>query len=104
MSDGERTGNAGKIRITLFVALHSDASMFVIERLQRALERYESSPFDLEIVNVSAEPRRVLCHSILVTPTLLAAEFDQRLVGELRNATVLDHFLQMLLALRADRS
>lgn|GEM_PF-3823878 len=102
IDDGEVVGNTWQIRITLFVAPNSAASTLAIERLQRALARYEPSAFDLEIVDVSDDPQRLLRESILVTPTLISAEFGQRVVGDLRNATRLEYFLQTLIRLRSE--
>jgi circadian clock protein KaiB len=102
MDDAESVSNAWHIRITLFVASDSVTSTLAIERLRRALTRHEPARFDLEIVDIADDPKRLLRESILVTPTLVATECGRRVVGDLSNTTRLEYFLQTLIKLRSE--
>jgi len=104
MIDGASTPDDGWIRLTLFVAPNSRASALAVEHMQRSLEGHESRSFRLEIVDVVADPQRCIGDRVLVTPTLLAREFGQRVVGDLGNASLLEYFLRSLLMLRARRA
>jgi hypothetical protein len=101
VSDGESPTASARIRLTLFVAPNSQASVLAAEHLQRALERCDAPAFDLEIVDVFTDSQRLLSDGVLVTPTLLAKELGQRVVGDLSNASLLEYFLESLLKRRS---
>lgn len=104
MTEAERAGGEETIRLTLFVAANSYASTVAAENLQNAVRRHDPGAFAVEIVDVFVVPRRLLRDGILVTPTLVAQDLGQRVVGDLSNASLLEYFLQSLLKIRSERN
>jgi hypothetical protein len=67
------------------------------------MERKEPGAFDLEIVDVFADPRRILREGVLVTPTLVAKDLGSRVAGDPSNGSRLDYFFESLLKLRSGK-
>jgi circadian clock protein KaiB len=86
------------LALMLFVAANSPASALALASLKNALERYAENPFQLEVVDVFAQPLRALQERVLVTPTLLVQPGARRIVGDLADANLLDYFLRSVSA------
>lgn len=104
MSDRDVPATEKRIRLALFVAPNTHASTLAASHLRHALASYDPQTFDLEIVDVFTEPRRLLREGILVTPTLLEKGLGQRVIGDLSNASLLDYFLESLFRLHSDQT
>jgi len=85
-----------RIQLALFISRNSVASHAAVKNIRRALEKH-ALRFDLEIVDVSSDPQRLLRERILVTPMLIAQPSGRRIVGELNDAILLEFFLQSFL-------
>jgi hypothetical protein len=85
-------GQAG-VQLVLFIANDSPRSSIARANLETELATRPRGMFVLEIVNVCDDPDRALAARVLITPTLLAPAFAQRLVGDLREHVQLAYFL-----------
>jgi hypothetical protein len=88
--------NLRATKLTLFIAPNSPASSIALANLRSAFARNAAEHIQLEIVDVFSAPERILTERILVTPTLLADGRPGRVIGDLSDAGLLDHFLQSL--------
>jgi circadian clock protein KaiB len=84
------------VKLALFVAPLSIASRLATDNIRSGIKRVAPDAFELEIVDVFEQPSRALQERVLVTPTLLAAANGLRVVGDLSEEGLLDHFLRTL--------
>ena len=95
-------GPGRPIVLALFIAPESSLGNLAAQRLRAILERYGST-FELELVDIFSDPQRLLRERVLITPTLLASALGQRVVGDLADDSLVDHFLQSLISLQQKR-
>jgi circadian clock protein KaiB len=83
------------LSLRLFVAGDSPDSAIAIANLKALFPNDESSPVEVEIVDVQREPARAARDGIMVTPTLLKLSPSPlcRILGNLKNRDALLHLL-----------
>jgi circadian clock protein KaiB len=89
-------GTRGRaLSLRLFVAGGSPDSAIAIANLEALFPNHESSPVEIEIVDVQREPARAARDRIMVTPTLLKVSPSPtcRILGNLKNRDALLHVL-----------
>ncbi len=91
---GSKKGPA--IGLILFVAPGTTRSLFAAQHVSAAFNLFDEHVFDLETVDVFANPARALRERVLVTPTLLAPACGRRIVGDMSDAAILVYFLQSI--------
>ncbi len=84
------------IRLILFVAPGTTRSLFAARHVSEAFNLFDEHVFELETVDVFADPSRALRERVLVTPTLLAPACGRRIVGDMSDAAILVYFLQSI--------
>jgi circadian clock protein KaiB len=84
------------IRLVLFLAPDSARSQLAQQNVSAAFRTFGDAAFELETVDVFAEPTRALRERVLVTPTLLAPGCGRRIVGDLSDASLLQYFLHSI--------
>jgi circadian clock protein KaiB len=90
------TGERVPIRLLLFLAPDTARSQLAARNITRAFQSFDERVFDLEIVDIFAQPARALRERVLVTPTLLAPDLGRRIVGDMSDAALLTYFLQSI--------
>jgi circadian clock protein KaiB len=83
------------LSLRLFVAGGSPDSAIAIANLKALFPKSDSSPVEIEIVDVQREPARAARDGIMVTPTLLKVSPSPRcrILGNLKNRDALLHVL-----------
>jgi hypothetical protein len=84
------------VQLLLFVVEGAPRTSAAIDNVRRALSAFDARAFLLEIVDVFDAPERAIADRVFVTPTLLAHGSTPRLVGDLSETSMLNHFLQSL--------
>jgi circadian clock protein KaiB len=84
------------VQLALFVAPATIGSRLATDNIRSAVGRCAPGTFELEIIDVFEQPSRALQERVLATPTLLASASGMRVVGDLSDETLLDHFLGTL--------
>ncbi|MGE5697698.1 MAG: circadian clock KaiB family protein [Candidatus Sericytochromatia bacterium] len=95
-----RAGEAAcseKWDLRLYVADHSPKCLLAIENLQRTCEKYLAGRYQIEIVDLVANPRRAAEDQILAVPTLVRKlpEPVRKVVGDLSDTDRLLAGLQL---------
>lgn len=84
------------VELLLFVAPASPTTATADRNLRDGLRAF-AERFQLEVVNVGADPFRALGLRVLITPTLLAPASGRRLVGDFSEPAIVEYFLASLL-------
>jgi circadian clock protein KaiB len=84
------------IQLVLFLAPDTARSQLAAQNVSAAFRAFEDDAFELETVDVFADPARALRERVLVTPTLLATACGRRIVGDLSDPALLLYFLQSI--------
>jgi len=92
------------LRLCMFIARSTPCSVRAERNLMAALTRLDPTEwaFELEVIDVFADPRRALSEGIIVTPTLVAEGVagPVSLAGDLADDGLLTEFLRGLRAPR----
>lgn len=97
MNGEEGDGAIRPVELLLFVAPASPTTATADRNLRASLSAMNAERFELEVVNVAADPFRALDLRVLITPTLLAPASGRRLVGDFSEPAIVEYFLASLL-------
>lgn len=72
-------------RLQLFVANHPERLKTVLAAIDTALTGRLCTPYDIEVINVMADPARAAVERVIMTPTLVikSPTPERRLIGDL---------------------
>ncbi len=72
-------------RLQLFVANHPERLKRVLAAIDNALTGRLSTPYDIEVIDVMADPGRAAIERVIMTPTLVikSPTPERRLIGDL---------------------
>lgn len=81
--------------LSLYIAGGANPSEAAREALMEVLRELSIEDMPLEIVDILVTPERALSDQVFVTPTLIRRQGGARkvLIGDLRDVSVLKHFL-----------